>query len=44
VPEQYKIEPDPILPELKSKVHYLSQKGIGLNDWNDKVYDFVKKL
>jgi hypothetical protein len=45
VPEQYKVELDNlILPELTSKVHYLSQTGISLSDWNDKVYDFVSHL
>lgn len=45
VPEQYKVEIDNlVLQELTSKVHYLSQKGISLSDWNDKVYDFVTNL
>jgi hypothetical protein len=45
VPEQYKEElSDHILPELISKVHYLSQKSIGLLDWNKKVYAFIDKL
>lgn len=45
VPEQYKNKlENSISPELAVKVHYLSQKGIGISDWNDKVYDFVCKL
>lgn len=45
VPEQFKIElVDCILPELASKVFYLSQDGLGLSEWNDKVYNFVKKF
>lgn len=45
VPEQYKHEiEDHISPELAGRVHYLSQKGIGISDWNDKVFDFVCKL
>lgn len=45
VPEQYKSELESIVsPELVSKVHFLSQKGIGLTDWNEKVYDFICKL
>lgn len=45
VPEQYKKEiENHISPELAAKVHYLSQKGLTLSDWNDKVYDFVNKL
>lgn len=45
VPEQYrsKIENN-ISSELIAKVHYLPQKGIGLSEWNNKVYDFVCKL
>lgn len=45
VPEQHKVKLDNIiLPELASKVYYLSQKGVGLYDWNKKVYDFVSNL
>lgn len=45
VPEQYKREiSNHVSPKLAVKVHYLSQKGLGLSDWNDKVYDFVCKL
>lgn len=45
VPEQYRNEiKSHISPELALRVHYLSQKGIGISDWNDKVYDFVCKL
>ena len=45
VPEQYREKLDKlILPELASKVNYLSQKGLKLSEWNDKVYDFIKKL
>lgn len=45
VPEQYKnaIEPH-IAPELVGKVHYLTQRGLTLTDWNDKVYQYVCKL
>ncbi len=43
VPEQYKVELENlVLSELVPKVHYLSQKGMGLSQWNDKVVDFVK--
>lgn len=45
VPEQYKVKLDHfVLQELSSKVFYLSQKGMRLSEWNNKVYDFVKKL
>lgn len=45
VPEQYRVRLDnSVLPELASKVHYLSQRGMGLSEWNDKVYDFVREL
>lgn len=44
VPEQYKSEiENHIEPELTARVHYLSQKGLELSNWNDKVYDFVCK-
>jgi len=42
VPEQYKTElADCILPELSSKIHYLSQRGLTLSDWNKKVYHYL---
>ena len=45
VPEQYKGElKDYAFTKLASKVHYLSQKGIRLSDWNVKVHDFICKL
>jgi hypothetical protein len=45
LPEQYRVKLDNlVLPELASKVHYLSQKGMRLTEWNDKVYDFIRKL
>ena len=45
VPEQYRTKLDCfILPELASRVHYLSQKGMGLSEWNAKVYKFVCNL
>jgi len=45
VPEQFKIMlENSILPELISKVYYLSQTAINLYDWNEMVCDFVKEL
>lgn len=45
VPEQYKNEIENyVSSELAARVHYLSQKGLGLSDWNEKVYDFVCNL
>lgn len=45
VPEQYKENMDnSILPILDSKVHYLSQRGMTLPEWNDKVYSYIKRL
>ena len=45
VPEQYKSELEIYnFHGLASKIRYLSQKGIGLTDWNDRVYDYICKL
>ena len=45
VPKQFENDlADFALPELESRVHYISQKGVGLNEWNDNIYDFVKRL
>jgi len=45
VPEQYKDELEGhILPGLATRVRYLSQNGLGISDWNKKVYGFVSKL
>ena len=44
-PEQYRDELGKCSsPELVPKIHYLSQKGIGISDWNEKVYSFVNTL
>jgi hypothetical protein len=44
-PEQYRVKLENlVLPDISSKVHYLSHKGMSLSEWNDKVYDFIKKL
>ena len=45
VPEQYKEQLDGcILQELLPKVHYLEQNGLCLQEWNDKVVAYIKKL
>jgi len=45
VPEQYKSELENLSSlELTSKIHYLFQKGLGISDWNEKVYSFVSAL
>lgn len=45
VPAQYKSEiENHVSSELLTRVHYLSQKGLSLSDWIDKVYNFVCKL
>jgi len=45
VPEQYKEQIGGCIPEnISQKVHYLSQKGISLQEWNDKVVKYVKRL
>ena len=45
VPDQYKSELEYlILPEIAQKVHYLSQNGLGIMDWSERVYNFVEEL
>ena len=45
VPEQYRDKViDFVLPELNSKVHYLSQKSMSLSEWNKNVYAFIDKF
>jgi len=45
VPEQFKFElKNAVLPKLAAKVYYLSQDGLGVRDWTEKVYDFVSKI
>ncbi len=45
VPEQYKEQIENCIPqELLPKVHYLSQKGLGLQEWNDRVVEYINML
>ena len=45
VPEQYQNELEALIqPEIVDRVHYLSQEGIGIWDWSEKVYEFVERL
>jgi hypothetical protein len=45
VPEQYRSElENHSSSELAPKIHYLSQKGLCISDWNEKVYSFVSTL
>ncbi len=45
VPQQYKGLLENCIPqELLPKVHYLTQKGLNLQEWNDKVVAYMKKL
>lgn len=45
VPEQFKEQIENIVPqELVAKVHYLHQRGIGLQHWNSKVAEYVEGL
>ena len=45
VPEQYKTDLEHlILPEIAERVHYLSQDGLGIWDWSEKVYNYVEGL
>ncbi|MDD4774483.1 MAG: hypothetical protein PHZ09_12920 [Eubacteriales bacterium] len=44
-PEQYKHQLEAYIPpDLASRVHYLPQRGLGLSDWNESVYNFVCRL
>lgn len=43
VPEQYKSQLENYIPqELANRVYYLPQRGLTLQEWNDKVVNFVK--
>ena len=43
VPEQYKKQIENYIPqELADRVYYLPQRGLTLQDWNDKVVNFVR--
>lgn len=45
VPEQFKEQIEHCVPqELAGKVHYLSQRGLDLQAWNDKVVEYVSRL
>lgn len=45
VPEQYKEQLESFVPqELFERVYYLPQRGLTLQDWNDKVVNFVEAL
>lgn len=45
VPEQYKEQIENSIPqELTTRVHYLPQRGLTLQEWNDKVVNFVRIL
>lgn len=45
VPEQYRDELESlILPPIANRVYYLSQNKLGLLDWSEKVYNFVKTI
>jgi len=42
VPEQFKEQIEKCVPEeLADKVHYLSQRGLSLQEWNDKVVERI---
>ena len=43
VPEQYKKQIENYIPqELANRIYYLPQRGLTLQDWNDKVVNFVR--
>ena len=45
IPEALKKDFDGIaIPELKEKIFYLPQDGLGLWDWTNKVYEFAESL
>jgi hypothetical protein len=45
VPEQYKKQIENCIPqELAKRVYYLPQRGLTLQDWNDKVVNFVRTI
>ncbi len=44
-PVQYRERLEGCVPrELSSKVHYLAQRGLGLQEWNDRVVEYVDRL
>ncbi|MBP3603037.1 MAG: hypothetical protein J6J79_02670, partial [Lachnospiraceae bacterium] len=45
VPEQYKEQIEKHIPqELITKVHYLPQRGLSLQEWNNKVVECIGML
>ncbi len=45
VPEQYKSRLECCVPsELLSKVHYLQQRGLSLQQWNNKIVEYINKI
>lgn len=45
VPEQYKEQIEMYIPqELTDRVHYLSQRGLSLQEWNDKVVKYIRAI
>ena len=45
VPEQYKTElVDLITTEISNWIYFLTQDGLGILDWTERVYNFVERL
>ena len=45
IPEKHRDEfKDSIHTGIAQKIHYISQNGLELLDWSEKVYDFVERL
>lgn len=45
IPEQYENELENMIqPEISDKVYYIAQDGLGIWDWSEKVYNFVKRI
>ena len=45
IPEQHRNEFEKLIqPEIADKIYYLSQNGLGLWDWAEKVYEFLERI
>ena len=45
VPEHHQNDFEKLVqPEIADKIYYLSQDGLGIWDWSEKVYEFVERI